>query len=46
MFVNRSRGWQANAEIAFITDLAAERTYEENSMKDLLNDPFSSGLVV
>jgi hypothetical protein len=33
-------------EIAFIADLAAKWTYEENSMKDLLQEAFSSRLVV
>ena len=46
MFVNRSRGQESDAEIAFITDIAAEWTYEENSVKDVLQEPFSSGLVV
>jgi hypothetical protein len=31
-------------EIAFITDLAAEWTYEENSVECLLQQPFSSAL--
>jgi hypothetical protein len=46
MFVGRWRGQESDAEIAIITDLAAERGYEKNSMKDLLQGPFSSGFVV
>jgi hypothetical protein len=39
----RWRGQESDAEIAFITDLAAERAYEENNVKDMLQEPFSSG---
>ena len=46
MFVGRWRGQESDAEVALITDLAAEWGYEKNSMKDLLQGPFSSGLVV
>jgi len=45
MFVNRSRGQESDAEIAFITNLAAKWAYEENSVKDLLKEPFPSGPV-
>src|ERR1700676_5200795 len=43
--VNRWRGQESDAEITFITDLAAEWAYEKNSVKDLLKEPASSGLV-
>jgi hypothetical protein len=45
MFVSRWPGQESNTEIAFITDLAAEWAYEKNSVKDLLQEPFSSGPV-
>jgi hypothetical protein len=44
MSVNRRRGQESDAEIAFITDLAAEWAYEKNGVKDLLKEPASSGL--
>jgi len=45
MLVSRWPGQESDAEIAFITDLAAERANEKNSVKDLLQEPFSSGPV-
>jgi len=42
-FVSRWPGQESNTEIAFITGLAAEWAYEKNSVKDLLQEPFSSG---
>jgi hypothetical protein len=45
MFVSRRPGQESNAEIAFITGLAAEWAYEKNSVKDLLQEPSSSGPV-
>src|ERR1700688_5055858 len=43
MLVNRSRGQESDAEIAFITNLAAKWAYEENSVEYLLQQPLSSG---
>ena len=45
MFVSRGPGQKSNTEIAFITGLAAEWAYEKNRVKDLLQEPFSSGSV-
>jgi hypothetical protein len=45
MFVSRWPGQESNTEIAFVTGLAAEGAYEKNSVKDLLQEPFSSGPV-
>jgi hypothetical protein len=42
MFVSRWPGQESNAEIAFVTGLAAEWAYEKNSVKDVLQEPFSS----
>lgn len=43
MFVSRWPGQESNTEIAFITGLAAEWAYEKNSVKEVLQEPFSSG---
>lgn len=40
------QGSEAEAEIAFITGRAAEWAYEKDSVKDVLQESFSSGLVV
>jgi hypothetical protein len=45
MSVSRWRVQESNTEIAFITDIAAEWTDEENNVKDLLKEPSSSGPV-
>jgi hypothetical protein len=43
MFVSRWPGQESNTEIALITGLATEWAYEKKSVKDLLQEPFSSG---
>jgi hypothetical protein len=44
MLISVSWGPEADAEIALVASSAAERTYEENSVKDTFKEPSSSGL--
>ena len=46
MFVVVWRGQESDAEIAFIADHAPEWGYEKDSVKDMLQESSSSGLVV
>src|SRR6266436_9849526 len=46
MFVVVWRGRESEAEIAFIADHAPKWGYEKDSVKDVLQESFSSGFVV
>ena len=46
MFVRVRRRQESDAEIAFIADHAAERGYEKDEVKDLLQESSSSRFVV